>query len=88
MNNVIVGTAGNYPKTNEATHGKHLRLYPSDWRAVKFVNPRSGDFRLCRGKEQPAPPCDSPSPYSNEGTDGKDIGADMDAVMAATKGVE
>jgi len=87
-NNVIVGASGNYPKANESSHGKHLRLYPADWRAVKFVNPGSGDYRLCQGKERPAPTCDGPSPYSNEGMDGKDVGADMNAVMAATKDVD
>jgi hypothetical protein len=28
------------------------------------------------------------SPYKNAGTDGKDLGADVDAIAAATSGVE
>ena len=62
------------------------KLYPSTgyfWPAtaseVGFVNYNNGiggDYRLS-----------SASPYKNLGTDGKDIGADINAIMAATAGV-
>ena len=44
---------------------------------VKFVNRHAGDYRLAAG-----------SPYENAGTDGKDLGADIAAVTAATAGVD
>jgi len=50
---------------------------PRNWAQVQFVDFTNGDFRLAAS-----------SPYNNAGTDGKDIGADMDAVLAATQGVE
>jgi hypothetical protein len=43
---------------------------------VQFVDAKSGDFHL-----KPT------SRYHNAGTDGKDIGADINAVMTATAGV-
>lgn len=54
--------------------------FPKSARAVKFANyngGNGGDYRL-----QPS------SPYKNKGTDGKDIGADVDAIRAATAGAE
>ena len=50
-------------------------LFPVSWLAVGFVNYSGGDYHLA-----PA------SPYKNAGTDGKDLGADIDAVLAATAG--
>jgi hypothetical protein len=47
---------------------------------VRFVNyngGNGGDYHL-----QPS------SPYKHKGTDGRDLGADMDAITAATAGVE
>ncbi len=54
--------------------------FPKSARAVKFANyngGNGGDYRL-----QPS------SPYKNKGTDGKDLGADVDAIQAATAGAE
>jgi hypothetical protein len=46
----------------------------ADWPAVGFVNFASGDYRLT-----------SASRYKGLGTDGKDLGADMDAIDTALK---
>jgi hypothetical protein len=53
---------------------------PADVTVVQFVNynnGNSGDYHL-----QPS------SPYKNMGSDGKDFGADIDAILAATAGVQ
>jgi hypothetical protein len=47
-----------------------------DCRRIGFVDPSNDDYHLA-----------SSSPYRNAGTDGKDIGADIDGVLAATRGV-
>jgi hypothetical protein len=55
-------------------------FFPKSAGAVKFVNyngGNAGDYHL-----QPA------SPYKSKGTDGKDLGADLDAIHAATAGAE
>jgi hypothetical protein len=50
--------------------------FPANAAAVGFVDYAGGNYRL------------SPSsPYKNAGTDGKDLGADIDALDAATAGV-
>lgn len=50
-------------------------FYPSSFSNVGFVNYAGGDYHLA-----------SSSPYKNAGTDGKDIGADITALEAATAG--
>ena len=53
---------------------------PADVTAVKFLNynnGKGGDYHL-----------QSSSPYKNLGSDGKDLGADVDAILAATAGVQ
>jgi hypothetical protein len=55
-------------------------FFPSDAAAVQFANyngGNGGDYHL-----QPS------SPYKNRGRDGKDLGADVDAVESANAGVE
>ena len=47
----------------------------ADWPAVGFADDARGDFRLSAA-----------SKYKGLGTDGKDLGADMDALSAALKG--
>jgi hypothetical protein len=86
-NNVIVQTNDKpkvlgepYPKTPRCGSLKSCdQFFPKDWKAVGFVDYRGGaegDYHL------------SPSSrYRNAGSDGKDVGADIDAVLAATKGV-
>jgi hypothetical protein len=55
-------------------------FFPKSSAAVRFANyngGNGGDYRL-----------QSSSPYKNKGVDGKDLGADVDAIRAATTGVE
>lgn len=49
--------------------------FPADAAAVGFVDAANDDYRLAAS-----------SPYAGAGTDGKDIGADVSAVLAATGG--
>ncbi len=49
--------------------------FPANVAAVQFTNVATGDYSLAPG-----------SPYNNAGTDGKDIGVDMDALNAAMSG--
>jgi hypothetical protein len=49
--------------------------FPVSWYDVEFADLASQDYRLA-----------STSPYKSAGTDGKDIGADFDALAAATAG--
>jgi hypothetical protein len=48
-------------------------FFPADWTALQFVNYASGNYALS-----------PPSQYKNAGTDGKDIGADIAGLNAAT----
>jgi hypothetical protein len=86
-NNVIVQTNDKanlpgdpYPKTPHCGALKSCeQFFPKDWKAVGFVDYREGvggDYHL-----RPS------SHYRKAGSDGRDIGADVDAVLAATKGV-
>ncbi len=69
-----------YPKTPQCGAAKSCeQFFPKDWKAVKFTNfqdGNGGDYRLAPS-----------SPYRKAGTDGKDIGADIDALNSATQGV-
>ncbi len=49
--------------------------FPPDWSTV-FVDSSGGDFHVLRT-----------SPYHNSGTDGKDLGADIDRISVLTAGV-
>jgi hypothetical protein len=55
------------------------QFFPKDWKAVGFVDFHNGDG----GDYHLAPS----SHYRKAGSDGKDVGADVDAIRAATKGV-
>lgn len=71
--NVIVGAPSSiYPSQSCAPA---TTCYPATLDDVGFVDWRNNDYRLA-----------STSPYNNAGTDGKDIGADVDAVNTATAG--
>jgi hypothetical protein len=48
-------------------------FFPSSLAQAGFVNYAGGNYRLAAS-----------SPYKNAGTDGKDIGADIDSIFAAT----
>ncbi len=55
--------------------------------AVKFANFGGADYRLCQGVGNPLPGCAGASPYALAGTDGKNIGADINSINSATAGV-
>jgi len=76
-NNAIINGFGAWPPGN---------FFPKDEEAVGFAKGNSGfdEFRLCRAKDSG---CRRPSKYAAAGTDQKDIGADIDLLNAATKGV-
>jgi hypothetical protein len=73
--NAIMATPGAFPPSKWPSSN----YFPADANAVQFVNYKNangGDYHL------------SPSsPYKNAGSDGKDLGADIDAILAATSGV-
>jgi hypothetical protein len=74
--NAIVGSQGGWPSGNS---------FPADQAAAGLVGFSEGKYRLCRDKSGD---CKKPSPALQAGADGKDLGADVEAVSAATKGVE
>ena len=69
-----------YPKTPHCGALKSCeQFFSKDWKAVGFVDFRNGDggnYHLSQS-----------SHYRKAGSDGKDIGADVDAITAATEGV-
>jgi len=74
--NAIISGSGGWPPGN---------FQPKNLEAVGFNNGSGlGAFRLCRTKSAP---CKEPSKYVDAGSDHKDVGADIDAVMSAIQGV-
>jgi hypothetical protein len=74
--NALIGNSPAFP----ATLWPSGNFFPATAAAVRFVNHNGGnggDYHL-----QPS------SPYKGKGTDGKDLGADVDAVVSATAGVQ
>jgi len=94
VNNVIVDSGGDFPKSNASYKkgkDKKLNLYPKKWRDVGFAGPgESGaaDYRLCSAPSQPAAACSSASPYASAATDSKDVGADVSKIYQLTEKVE
>jgi hypothetical protein len=78
--NVIVNANGSWPKDNFTVKNVAAAGLPSEKSAIR-------DFRLCREKNEAAS-CKKASPYLQAGTDGKPVGADLDAINAATAGAE
>ena len=74
--NAIVATPSNYPPGRYPS-GNFFPGSASSVGFVNYANGNGGDYHL-----------HSNSPYKNAGTDGKDLGADIDAIAAATAGVE
>jgi hypothetical protein len=76
-NNAIIGGTGPWPSGN---------FTPKDVGAVGLDKDGEGlaAFRLCRAKSAS---CKGPSKYINAGKDRKDLGADIDALISAVKGV-
>jgi hypothetical protein len=73
--NALIGTSGNYPTSTWPTGN----FFPASTAAVQFVNYNNGnggDYRL-----------QASSPYKNAGSDGKDLGADINAIQSAISGV-
>jgi hypothetical protein len=79
-NVIIGGPASLYPPQNCSPAST---CFPPTDSEVGFVNAGADDYRLC---ETGMSGCAAPSPYKNAGTDGKDIGADMNALLTATAG--
>ncbi|HKS73189.1 MAG TPA: Ig domain-containing protein [Terriglobales bacterium] len=73
--NAIIATPQNFPSTSWPAGN----FFPANAAAVQFVNYNNGnggDYHLQSG-----------SPYKNAGTDGKDLGADIDTILSETAGV-
>lgn len=78
-NNLIIGSAASWPPGN---------MTVSDGAAAglrDFHEGKGGDYRLC--PKEGAPGCKKPSRALAAGTDGKDLGADLEAIRRATDGV-
>jgi hypothetical protein len=74
--NGIIGSPDNYPPSTWPANNQ----FPANPDAVQFVNYNNGnggDYHLL-----------SSSPYKSAGSDGKDLGADIDAINAKTAEVE
>lgn len=79
--NVVIGSRGMWPK------GNFLAGSFKDVGLVNFNNGNGGDYRLCKKAGDPET-CKNISKYVKAGTDGKDVGADIDAIEAATAGAD
>lgn len=78
--NLIIDGTGKWPSGNvQAKNERAAGL-------VDFGNGRGGDYRLCRAKSE-STSCERPSSAMHAGTDGKDIGADLEAIEKAVAGV-
>jgi hypothetical protein len=74
--NAIISSPANYPPSKWPTGN----FFPADPAAVDFVNfnhGNGGDYHLLPS-----------SPYKNAGTDGRDLGADIDIITSQIAGVE
>jgi hypothetical protein len=72
----VIGASSNYPPSTWPA----ANFFPASAATVQFVNyngGNGGDYHL-----------QSSSPYKHSGTDGKDLGADVDAINSAIAGVE
>ncbi len=76
--NAILASKGGWPNGN---------VYPLDHAAAGVVGFNEGRYRLCRDKDKDSD-CKKPSSAARAGSDGKDLGADVEAVFAATKDVD
>lgn len=79
-NNLIIGGPGIWPFGNrQVSSGSAAGLRD-------FHDGRGGDYRLCT-KKGDSPDCKGPSPALSAATDGRNIGADLDAIDRATGGI-
>jgi hypothetical protein len=74
--NAIIASPSNFPPSKYPS-GNHFPAAPSGVNFVNYKNGNGGDYHL-----------QSSSPFKNAGTDGKDLGADMNALEAEIAGVE
>ena len=79
-NNLIIGGPGMWPSGNREVGD------PSAAGFRDFRDGRGGDYRLCP-KGHGVAGCKKPSPALGAATNGRDAGADMEAVKRATDGV-
>ncbi len=78
--NAFIGSAGGWPKGN---------FTPKNSAAAQmrdFREGNGGDYRLCEAKDSAN--CKKESPFRSGGTDGKDLGADIEAIQVRTDKVE
>jgi hypothetical protein len=77
--NALIGSQGGWPQGN---------FYSHDAESVVegFEQGKYGNYRVCRGKTSGK--CKKAASFAGKGADGKDPGADVDAVNSATAGVE
>jgi len=78
--NAFIGSAGGWPKGN---------FTPKNAEAVQmgdFRDGNGGDYRLC--EEKNTTNCKKESPFRRGGSDGKDLGADIETIQTRTDGVE
>lgn len=76
-NNAVIAAPSGYPPT--AWPNSKSNAFPPNAGVVQFVNYSNGvggDYHLL-----------ATSPYKNAGTDGKDLGADIDTILSETAGV-
>ncbi len=78
--NLIIGGRGGWPPGNVTVNDANEAGFR------EFKGGRGGDYHLCRGKDNGSN-CTKPSPALAKGADGKDIGADIEAIEKATSGV-
>jgi len=78
--NALVGSMGGWPGGN-FTPGNASAVRMQDYR-----DGNGGNYRLCA--ESKVGDCKTASPFLKAGTDGEDLGADLDAIKEATDGVE
>ena len=74
--NAIVATPANYPASSTWPADNFFPATVSQVQFVNYNNGNGGDYHL-----------QSTSPYKGTGTDRKDLGADVNAIEAATTGV-
>jgi len=79
-NNVIIGGPGSWPANNQTVKNGAAAGFRD------FRDGRGGDYRLCQNKGDPTG-CNMPSPALGKASDGKNPGADIDAVERATAGI-
>ena len=79
--NLIVGGDGGWPPGNIVVRNASAAGIRD------FHEGRGGDYRLCKGKDD-SPSCKAASPHLHSGTNGGELGADIEAIERVTAGSE